>query len=300
MTGAMIPCVMNDTNYRDFRFQLHFKTADDTQVAPVIALPTEDLASRPPAASPTTLPTLSAEASIDGFSIVLESVAPLADGYILAGRYQWSDTRTDRFAVVISDSNITDAQGKAIPYQEVGSDSPAQGSPQQIPFAYQITGKEFAWPLNITVNAITVVQPGEGTFQFDAGPNPQAGQIWNVNIDVPVAAHIIHVETIQLTAGRTPTQLGFGFTMTSDPSVAGATVDELNPIINCTGGCGGGGGGGGGIDLGVSGFDSATGPFYYGSAAAGYSPAGVKTFVISNMSIFFKGPWKVSWQPSSP
>ena len=27
------------------------------------------------------------------------------------------------------------------------------------------------------------------------------------------------------------------------------------------------------------------------------SPAGVKTFAISEVSVFFKGPWEVSWQP---
>ena len=83
--------------------------------------------------------------------------------------------------------------------------------------------------------------------------------------------------------------------MTSDPLVAGATVDDLNPITDCQGGCGGGGGGG--FDVGPSGTTGATGPFYYGTMARGYSPVGVKTFVVSNVSIFFTGPWQVSWQP---
>ncbi len=131
------------------------------------------------------------------------------------------------------------------------------------------------------------------------GRTPQAGQTWNVNIDVPVAGHIIHVQTIQLTAGRTPTQLGFDFTMTSDRAVAGATVTDVNPIIDCKSGCGGGGGGGG-ADVGVSGFGEATGPFFYGSAAEGYVPAGLKTFAISDVSVFFKGPWQVSWRPHRP
>ena len=81
-------------------------------------------------------------------------------------------------------------------------------------------------------------------------------------------------------------------------AVASALVDDMNPVIECKSGCGGGGGGG--QDFGVSGLDSGTGPFVDGWEAKGYSPAGVKTFLISNMSIFFKGPWQVSWQPSSP
>jgi hypothetical protein len=290
-----IPCALFNASTADFKLKLLFQAADASQVMPVIELPTRVPTSPAPPAVLTTVPAPSAESTVDGFSIVLESETPLADGYILAGSYRWSDTRTDRSAVALSNSNIIDAKGQDVPYQEVETDPGIVAGPQQIPFAYQITGKDFAWPLRITVNAISVVQPGKATFQFDAGSNPQAGQTWNVNIDVPVAGHIIHVETIQLTAGRTPTQLGFNFIMTSDPFVASATVDDMNPIVECKNGCGGGGGGG--ADFGVSGFDSATGPFSYGSAAEGYSPAGKKTFVISNVSVFFKGPWQITWQP---
>lgn len=291
-----IPCLMFDLNYPDWSIPLHFEVAKGTdQVIPVIELPT----SIPTQPVPTGAATPAAESAPAGFSIVLKSVAELQDGYVLSGSYQWSDPRVDASAVAISNSNITDANGQDIPYQQVDTAPSADTNQREIPFAYQITGKDFAWPLNIIVNSISVVQPEQGTFEFDPGPNPQAGQTWNVNIDVPVAGHVIHVETIALTAGRTPTQLGFDFTMTSDRHVAGATVEDMNPIINCKEGCGGGGGGGG-ADVGVSGFGEATGPFYYGSAAEGYSPAGVKTFVISNVSVFFNGPWQVSWQPNSP
>ena len=265
----------------------------------MIELPT----ALPTQPAPTSASTPAAESAPAGFSIVLKSVAELKDGYVLSGSFQWSDTSIDQSEVVISNSNITDTKGQDVPFQPVDTGPSADSSPQQIPFAYEITGKDFAWPLRIIVNAISVVQPGHGTFQFDAGPNPQVGQTWNVNIDVPVGQHIIHVETIQLTGGapNSPNMSGFQFTMTSDPLVADATVDDMNPIINCKGGCGGGGGGGGGgVDAGPSGTFGAIGPFSYGTQAEGYSPAGVKTFVISNMSIFFKGPWQVSWQPSSP
>jgi hypothetical protein len=265
----------------------------------VIELPT----TMPTKPLPTSAATPAAEAPPAGFSIVLNSVAELKDGYVLSGSYQWSDTRIDRSAVVISHSNIVDAQGQDVPYQEVETPSSAEPSPQKIPFAYQITGKQFAWPLNLVVNAISVVQPGQGTFQFDAGPNPQVGQAWNANIDVPVGRHVIHVQTIELkgAGGDGSDMLGFEFRMTSDPAVASALVQDMHPIINCVSGCvGGGGGGGSGADFGVSGFEGAAGPFVNGWVAKGYSPAGPKTFVISDVSVFFKGPWRVSWQPAAP
>ena len=85
--------------------------------------------------------------------------------------------------------------------------------------------------------------------------------------------------------------------MTSDPAVASASVRDVEPL-DCSKGCGGGGGGG--ADFGVSGFDGAVGPFVQGWVAQGYSPAGLKTFAISDVAVFFQGPWQVSWQPASP
>jgi hypothetical protein len=292
-----IPCLMFDANFKDWQIPLHFQVAEGTnQVIPVIDLPT----ALPPQPSPTGASTTSTETAPEGFSVVLKSEAELGDGYVLSGSYQWSDPRYDQTAVTVSSMDILDANGQAVPFQEVNTDPSAELGPRQIPFVYQITGKKFAWPLKIIVNAISVVEPGQGTFQFDPGPDPQIDQTWNVNIDVPVGQHIIYVETIKLTAGREPTMVGYDFTMTSDPFVAGAAVDDKDPIIVCKDGCGGGGGGGGGFGVGPSGFVGATGPFSYGWSMNGYSPAGVKTFVISGMSVFFKGPWQVSWQPSSP
>jgi hypothetical protein len=40
-----IPCVMYDSNFTDFKFDLHFKIADASQVLPVIELPTQASAS---------------------------------------------------------------------------------------------------------------------------------------------------------------------------------------------------------------------------------------------------------------
>jgi hypothetical protein len=292
-----IPCLLFDENYKDWSIPLHFQVADETnQVFPVIELPT----SLPTQPVPTSVSTPASESAPAGFSIVLKSVAELKDGYVLSGSYQWSDTHIDQSAVNVPDPTITDAKGQDVPFQPVDTGPSADSRPQQIPFTYQIMGKNFAWPLKIIVNAISVVQPGQGTFQFDPGQNPQVGQTWNVNVDVPVGQHLIHVETIQLTGGAPNAldMIGYEFTMTSDPAVASALVDDMKPIIVCKSDCGGGGGGG--QDFGVSGLDSATGPFVDGWEAKGYSPAGIKTFVISDVSVFFKGPWQVSWQPSSP
>ena len=209
--------------------------------------------------------------------------------------YEWTDPRFDGFSVQPDDPRITDANGKQLDIEPVDLVL-SQGDPtiKKLPFAYKVIGKDFASPLTITVKSLIINDlPGEGIFQFDMGANPQVGQEWNVNIDVPVAGHIVHVQTIRLTAGRTPTQLGFDFTMTSDSEVLCAGVVDANPVI--TGNGGGGGGGGGGFDCGA-----ALVPFTAGWALEGYSPAGVKTFVVSGLSVTFHGIWQATWQSSTP
>jgi hypothetical protein len=287
-----IPCVMSDSNFRDFTLQLHFQIPDETQIMPVIELPTEAPTNPTPQTGLIVATAPSAELTVEGFSIVIESETPLADGYILAGNYEWTDPRFDGFSVQPDDPKITDANGKQLVFEPVDSvlsiDDPTI---KKLPFAYKIIGKDYASPLTITVKSLIINNlPGQGTFQFDAGANPRAGQVWNVNIDVPVAGHIVHVQTIQLTVGRTPTELGFEFTMTSDSEVMCASVGDANPII--TGNSGGGGGGG--FDCG-----SSLVPFTSSWVIEGYSPAGIKTFVVSGLSVTFHGIWQAMWQPST-
>jgi hypothetical protein len=254
----------------------------------VIELPT-------PVPSQPVIATVSpAASSMEGFAIVLESETSLADGYVLTGHYQWTDPRFDGFSAYPYVEQFVDANGKEVNVEpadpiEMNTDPGIK----KLPFAFHIIGKEYAFPLTFSVGPLIATFPDTATFQFDFGANPQVGQTWNADIDVPVAGHVIHVQTIELTAGRTPTELGFTFTMISDPDVMDAIVNDTNPIIQ--GGGGGGGGGEGGMDSGVS-----TGPFTTSWALDGYSPAGVKTFAISSVSVMFKGSWQVTWRPSQP
>ena len=280
------------SNFTDFIFPLHFQLAEQMQVSPVIELPTQVTEVIPASTSATVPGQPLTSSSLEGFLIVLESETPLADGYILSGSYQWSDPRFGMEAVQINDPKISDANGQEVVFEAVDPAVPIDPALKKVPFAYQIHGKDYAWPLTIAVNSVTVNLPEEGLFQFDAGTNPQVGQTWEVNIDVPVAGHIIHVQTIQLTAGRAPSELGFTFTMTADPGVMGASIHDIDPVIN-NGAGGGGGGGSGGENA------SAAGPFSYGWALEGYSPAGGKTFAVSNIAVMFNGTWQATWQPST-
>ena len=281
-----IPCLLYDDRFKDWSLALQFEVADANQVMPVIDLPTAQAPG-----DPVTAGTVPAGSTIEGFSIVFESESPLPDGYILSGSYQWTDPRFDAYSIHAIVSRIADANGESISMEAVEPLAGIDPALKKMPFAYQIHGKDHAWPLTYTVDSVTMNLPDEALFQFDAGADPQVGQTWDVSIDVPVAGHIIHVQSIELTAGRTPTELGFSFTMRADLPVMGATIHDAEPV---SGNGGGGGGGGGGSNL------SDVGPFTYGWTLEGYSPAGVKTFVVSNLAVRLLGVWEGRWQPANP
>lgn len=260
-----IPCLS------DLALPLHFEVAEAAQVMPVIELPTA---------------AASAGSTVEGFSIVVEEQTPSSDGYILAGRYEWTDARFEAFSIHVAGLEIVDANGQAVPFEIVDPGSMLDPAVKTLSFAYRVTGTDHAYPLTIQVHSMAVDLLTGSTFEFDAGPNPQVGQVWDVNIDVPVDEHVIHVQSINLTAGQAPTQLGFTFSMTSDPGVVGARIMDTDPALP-----GGGGGGGGGGGRNMDGFES-------GWVIEGYSPAGLKTFVVSNVTVMFEGTWQVTWQPA--
>ena len=236
------PCVMFNSNFRDFTFQLHFQIPDEAQILPAIELSTEAPAISAPQTDTITASDPSAESTVEGFSIVLESETPLADGFILAGYYEWTDLRFDGFSVQPDDPRITDANGKQLEFEPVDS-ALSINDPmiKKLPFAYKILGKDHTWPLTITVRSLIVNNlPGEGTFEFYMGANPQIGQVWNKDKDVPVAGHKIHMHSIKLISGRAPTELGFEFTMTSDSEVGCAGIGDANSVMINNGASGGG------------------------------------------------------------
>jgi hypothetical protein len=266
-----IPCVLYDADFTDFALPLNFEVAEEDQIMPVIELP---------AASSSA----SAGSALEGFSIVMEGATPLPDGYVLSGYYEWTNPRFDAFSVHVRDVKILDANGQEVMFEPIdpGFMDPAL---TKSPFAYQITGRDHAYPLTLTVNSLAADLSSGSTFQFDAGADPQVGQVWEVDIDVPVDGHIIHVQTIELTTGDTPTQLGYTFRMTSDPSIMGARIDDID--LTTTGGGGGGGGG-----------RPATNAFECRWFFEGYSPAGLKTFVVSNITLVLNETSQAAWQPS--
>lgn len=217
------------------------------------------------------------------FSITIQKFESISDGYILYGSYQWSST-TDINFVYLGEVVIQDANGNTIQYEYANPAGVIPVGNKSLPFAFKTIGKDYVFPLVISVQSITVTLPDTATFEFDAGINPQVGDEWTPSLDVPINAYHIFVYKIKVISGSTPAELGFNFTIWVGPNI---NIVNLNIIdVNATNILYGGGGG-----------EFVPGEIESGWVLEGYSPAGVKTFQISNLNIKINGAWQTTWQP---
>ena len=112
----------------------HLKPAPaDVTYAPVIEVTPATQAVTPssPAAEETSVPALSSIATSNGFTLQLDNVIELEDGYVFTGNLSWDDSVFPTGSGMISEAVIpvlTDANGQIIPVEQVPLDGASSGS----------------------------------------------------------------------------------------------------------------------------------------------------------------------------
>lgn len=210
--------------------------------------------------------------------LTLDKVIELEDGYILVGA-RHSTTLPDGTMIYAGMPSgmlrFTDANGQEIPAEYAADVDFPESSVDVSLWAFKITGKQFAWPLTITLDAAEIPLSGqELKFEFDTGPNPQTGQVWELNQDFEMDGYKARLVSIERMVD------GYQFTFKADPQVTG--VGAWFEGFNAVGG-GGGGDGQGNMSQSV---------IYEGTL-----PAGKLTLVLSIQMVRVSGPWSVTWQP---
>lgn len=227
-------------------FQLKPAPADITY-APVIEF-TPVSQEVTPVVGETSIPTLSNISTVNGFTLQLDNVIELEDGYVFTGNLSWDDSVFPSGKGMISEAVIpvlTDANGQVVPVEEVPLDWSNQE--HKALWSYRTNSKAFAGPLTLSVSSIetTLIAPAID-FAVDFGSNPQIGQIRDVNQDFVVEGHAIRLLSIELvTLPDTCQGVGVNFNFSSDFPNIGADVTDVvaQPPAICSGGGGGGGGG---------------------------------------------------------
>ena len=275
-----IPCLIQiqPGNWpQNWQIPLEFEIDDDLEVAPVVELPKKGSLEIPLTASPVE----EIPESDFGIQLVLDQYAELETGYILMGKISWTSPEINAFGVMYQDMILTDSTGMKIPFVEIPSNVFPEPGEKWIPWNYQIDGKNFDWPLTLTLEAVNVsiglAEPV--TFQFDAGDDPKTGQTWDLNLDLQIGNYRLKV--ISAKAVKQYDNVGYKFTMQSEDKIVMARVMDLqNPGMS----------GGGGVM-------PEAGPFMATLLYENTLPIGITPVSVTDVTLLDEGVWQVDWNP---
>ncbi len=235
----------------------------DLTIVPVIEVPTPNL------------PATGESAPTEG--LILEKVIETESGYILVGKFRASGLPASAQALGYSQwPRVTDANGVELPYRTANDVDAISTTRGEFPWTLEIIGKAQAWPLTIHLEAVDAqVSDLSAQFIFDAGPNPQPGQEWSLNQDVPLGDFTVRVEKVVFTGA------GYYFEMTAPPEVRSVNLEILDtsPL--------GGSGGNDGRGLLTASVDYAQ------------PPTGPLNILLYAPILTARGDWRLQWQPEN-
>jgi len=166
---------------------------------------------------------------------------------------------------------IQDATGKDIAYTyPLDVNELINEEPNSSGWGAQIKAAGLDYPLTISFSGVELYPADPNAtaeFSFDAGANPQPGQIWELNQEIQLAG-----QTLKLVSITADLQGGYSFGFQVDPQVysVGVQIVGYTPT---------GGGGGGGINL--------TGDINKFIVSMSYEelPSGLLTIALSNLTM---------------
>lgn len=212
-------------------------------------------------------------------AMVLEQVIETDNSYILIGRFRSVGLPENAKAMGLSHFiRITDANGRAVEAFTYNNIAPVNIY-GEFPWGYEIRGKQHAWPLTLTIDSVIAEFNDPTTeFEFDTGPQPQAGQKWILDKDVQLEGYTIRVRSIERTVN------GYAFIFKADPDVTGIAPNiEDFPFQSGSGG--------------EAGFGQ--GNLFFNIEYDQEPPSGRLTIELGWLRANVHGPWQIQWKPEN-
>lgn len=261
---------------------LRLVPAPPDTVFPIIEIST------PVAATPTLPVQTNDTLSTEGVSLALDRAVQMDDGYLLYVTIHYENTGLSWIDLPIPTTlHLLDSSGREVSHEldwEATNEVQTTLVPGQTAFAIKTASIQSAGPLTLILDSIVASVNTDARFTFDPGPEPQPGQVWELNEEIDLGyGQSVRVSkvTYNLTDG---TQAWLSFEMESETGVMYTTLlDKAHPL---TGLAGGGGGG-----------SFSTGPFtsdlYYNEPL----PKGPLTVDLVSIAVHVPGHWEASWTP---
>lgn len=215
-------------------------------------------------------------------AMTVDQVIETHDGYILIGKFRLNGfpSNVDPHGFYNNLTSFIDIKGqivRGLPASGIQFDSKVKG---EFPWAYEIQGKQYAWPITITMDAVNAYVLGETTeFEFDTGDNSQVGQTWQLKPDRQIAGYKIREASIKRTSN------GYEFQFRTDPDVQLFYTEIVGIPFSS--------GGGGGSD------NFHRGRIYYRLEYKGEPPSGKLMIKLSDLQVIIHGPWQMQWSPEN-
>lgn len=213
-------------------------------------------------------------------NLTLDRAVQMNDGYLIYATLHWEDSPFASVDVINTTEmlHLLDGSGQEMRYEQRYDEHTGVFVDQrQTVLAIKTEPVQVVGPLTLVIDSVMVDLPVSTSFVFDPGENPQAGQKWTLNQDVPVGDYNLLVLNAEAVPG------GYSFEMTSENGLVNAMLADLeHPIAS--------GGSGGAVLPGQNFFSS----FNY---ADGNLPKGPITITVGGISILHHQRLEAQWTP---
>ena len=136
----------------------------------------------------------------NGSGLYLEQVIELPDSYILVGNFTDAGDMPGYMTVTGSVYDylprIEDANGNPVTFKPRDDIKPVVNWGFVYNWAYEIP-KSTEMPLTIILDEVDISVTSTARFDFDAGPNPQVGQVWELNLPIQLGKYEFIVDTAE-------------------------------------------------------------------------------------------------------
>ncbi|MBK9924960.1 MAG: hypothetical protein IPP66_06660 [Anaerolineales bacterium] len=136
----------------------------------------------------------------NGSGLYLEQVIELPDSYILVGNFVDAGDMPGPMLTTGSVYDylprIEDADGETVTFKPRDDIKPLVDWGGVYSWAYEIP-KSTKMPLTIILDSINIDATSVARFDFNAGPNPQVGQVWQLNLPIQMGKYEFMIDTAE-------------------------------------------------------------------------------------------------------